>query len=63
MHHATLNLGQRPRCPTPPHAPGEPPHTPGFGTLPRASVYVSVAETASLRRLFLVACGRLPCPR
>eukprot|EP00964_Phaeocystis_antarctica_P080123 scaffold50013_cov53-Phaeocystis_antarctica.AAC.2 len=49
--------------PTPPHAPGKPPHTRGFGTLPRASVYVYVAETASLRRLFFVACGRLPCPR
>ena len=32
-----------------------PPHPPGFGTLPRASVYVSVAETASLGRLFFVA--------
>eukprot|EP00964_Phaeocystis_antarctica_P007255 scaffold3938_cov30-Phaeocystis_antarctica.AAC.4 len=40
--------------PTPPHAPRKPPHTPGFGMLPRASVYVSVAETASLgpRELF-----------
>eukprot|EP00964_Phaeocystis_antarctica_P126691 scaffold90357_cov24-Phaeocystis_antarctica.AAC.1 len=59
MELAVNDLG----LPIPPHAPRKPPHTRGFGTLPRASVYVSVAETASLGRLFFVACGRLPCPR
>ena len=54
------NLGRRPSRPqTPPHAPGKPPRTPGFGRVSRASVVL--AEFGS-REAAISSCGGLAPP-